>query len=254
MRRAPSPRSIAVIISFGVLVTLSGCGGSSSAKVTVTPVPTSTSAPVASAPATPDSQASQLQPTNISASASSLVVGTSEGSFDKAVTPSGPNQITSQPTFASSFDKDGNGYYDYNEFQAALLAQIPQWEWPAHYQVSADFILSRLNVNRSIEQRWQVPYEISLTGNYNFCAWSHAWMDAYQAGDTNVQTDAIDHLKRYPTVMGTLQSDPDFLSHINDVIGQASLGNPAPLQQELGKGGTCGSVQFMTTGTPQAGD
>lgn len=130
MQRTKTTRSVLVGLSLGMLVILAGCGGSASSTPPEPAVPTSTLPSSATTVTNTEGELAQVQPTETAVAGPQLTMVTAPGgeSADKNVPTADPSEITPEPTYTSSFDKDGNGFYDYDELYAAVDAEIGKWQ------------------------------------------------------------------------------------------------------------------------------
>ncbi len=234
MRRKRPTRSALVVVSLGVALILAGCGGSTSSTPTEPAVPTSTLPPSATTVTNTEGEVAQVQPTETAVAGPQLTMVTAPGgeSADKNVPTADPSKIAPEPTYTSSFDKDGNGYYDYNELYAAVDAEIGKWQWPKQYPATAEILTRGFASRKDSGDRWQVPYERTIVEMANRCVWEATWVEAYKAGDSALQGKSIEqwqlNLKTQVSMI-----DPGGMAFEQNMLDQAKLGNPGPIQQWL---------------------
>lgn len=233
MKRTKTTRSVLVGLSLGMLVILAGCGGSTSSTPTEPAVPTSTLPPSATTVTNTEGEVTQVQPTETAVAGPQLTMVTAPDgeAADKNVPTADPSKITPEPTYASSFDKNGDGYYDFDELYAAVDAEIGKWQWPAQYPATAEILMRGFASRKDTGDRWQVPYEKTIVQFAHWCGWEATWLSAFKDGDSAEQGVTLKQMQQNKD--GNVLADPGLRDDQQRVIDQAALGNPALVQQNL---------------------
>ncbi|MGC4190327.1 MAG: hypothetical protein QM589_03725 [Thermomicrobiales bacterium] len=230
-------RILSSFLVVAMVLVLAACGSSKKNDPTTVPATNQpTSAP-------DQTQASSTAPFG-------LTLGTPSDTTANA--RQGPAAVTpgtaALPTYVSDFDKNGDGWYTYDELYAAVSALIPSYAWPTAYQVTPDTVMKGFaHFKGSANASWQVPYEYTLVGSANTCAWQHEWLDAYASGDTAMQNKSLAALN--DNLDHSLATDEGYLSTYRKAYQQASLGDPSGIQQRTDL--DCKNVTFAgTSATP----
>lgn len=149
----------------------------------------------------------------------------------------------------SSFDRDGDGYYTYEELEEAVTALMPNYDFPPSYQVTPDIMMMSMKPFASSGARWRVPMEYTVVNIYHQCAWELTWLDAYRDGNTELMEESLHQLQNValagPTIEASLR---DWMVEMYD---RAALGDPTLIQQDVDS--SC-QMEWATPqpGTPQA--
>lgn len=133
------------------------------------------------------------------------------------------------PIPTSGADADGDGFYSMEEFNQAIIAAYPYYDWPDAYHPSLEFIVGRFGFDQlPTDAQFEIPGELTVLGTYHECAWQQNWLDAFAVGDQQAMDESMEQLR---TVSLT---NPMFIYIISDlerIYNQAELGDPAGLTQ-----------------------
>lgn len=219
--------------------------------------PTATSAGAASDAASPasDTAVAQVTATATNGGQTATVPGgvyiatpPSEEAITRAV-PTGPAPaapIGPQPTRTSQFDSNGDGFYTYEEFEQAVAALYPSYEWPDNYQVNPDTLLNIPEQYR--DSNFEAGGEYTVIGTRHRCAWVFAWLDGFRAGDDALMAESLHQLRTVALTNPMLHSSVREL--FEEMIQRAELGDPAMMQQWVTA--NCNPADFISA-TPTAG-
>lgn len=225
---------------------LSGCtiGGESDGNATTTLEP-SDERVIAQSEITPTA----VDHTRVSSTPPFFIATPRDDTPVKKQVPTGPAAPTQlSPTIVDSpLDADGDGFYTFDELKQAVTQLLPSYDWPEHYQVTPDLMLSDFARMADQGATWQIPYEYTLVGLYHQCAWEHAWLDAYRTSDAATMDKSVEQLRT--VALENPNMDPTYKNYLERLIDSAELGDPTIIQQGLD--GTCGSYAFITP-TPDA--
>ena len=235
------------VLSVSVLVLAAGDVGVSGREpeVEVNPTSSSTNGGVAQVMVTASGEAQPVTPT------STIFIATAPNTepIVKAV-PTGPVPTPGPPQLPAgqvNFDADGDGFYTFEEFQQAVAALYPSYEWPDTYQVDPATLLSGY-APYADRSRFEVGGEYTIIGMRHQCAWQLAWLDGYRSGDEALMVKSLDQLRK--DARENPMMDASTGDYLEDMIQRAELGDPAMLQQYVDS--TCESMDFITSapGTP----
>lgn len=146
----------------------------------------------------------------------------------------GPSPETSEnaPASSSDLDPDGDGLLDIDEYELAVAQAVEESQWPDGYRVTPDTIVDTFTGGdpTGIGQM-QVGLENTMVGMYNICAWHMAWLDAWQAEDSERQAEALDVMTNgFPERPGIDESTRDALGEIAE---SATLGDPSLVERDV---------------------
>lgn len=228
-RRRSHLSVIAVLVP--VLAACGGTGGGGDRGVDPTsnvPSAASTAAQVTSTGAT---EANPATPTI----SDGLVIGTvaSNEPITKAA-PTGPaatEAAMQMPAGSANFDADGDGWYTFPEFEAAVAALYPSYVWPDNYHIDPATLLVEDPAETARGDRYQAGGEYTIVGGAHMCAWELAWLDGYRNSDDDLMGEAIDQLRT--VALSNPMMDISMRDHVEDVIQRAVLGDPALVQQDV---------------------
>ncbi|MDP9359527.1 MAG: hypothetical protein M3R02_30425 [Chloroflexota bacterium] len=146
------------------------------------------------------------------------------------------------PTVSSNFDADDDGLYTFAEFQQAVAALYPSYQWPATYQVDPATLLSGY-APYADRGRFEVGGEYSIIGGRHACAWELAWLDGYGAGDEALMARSLDQLRT--VTLKNPMYDRSVQDALTEMLQRAELGDPAMLQQWVD--GNCRNITFTSS-------
>lgn len=145
------------------------------------------------------------------------------------------------PTDHPNFDADGDGFYTFAEFQKAVAALYPSYEWPDNYHVDPKTLLSGY-APYADQSRFEVGGEYSIIGMRHLCAWEMTWLDAYRDGNTSLMDKSLDQLQTVD--LNNPMNDSSTRDYLKQMFQRAELGDPAMIQQYVD--GNCKSMDFIT--------
>lgn len=243
-------RRLLQLLALTALILLSACadnGDDVRRPASTSPTSTTTNAIVAQVSPTPPTQATEITSAKPTEAPFFRATAVAEESAVRAV--STDLRPTPQPTIAieSSFDRDGDGFYTFDDLEQAVNELFPTYEWPENYQITPVLMLKGFAQNP--DDRWEEGYEFTLVGLYHVCAWDRAWLDAYREGNTALMEESLYQLQ------DVALENPVF-TYIREPLGQmferASLGDPTLIQQYVDN--SCATYEFLTpeAGTPRA--
>jgi len=217
---------LSVFISALLILAACGGGGGNGKDASTDPTPPPTSSIDT---ATPDGSATTQGVAN--APVLTMVTDTGAPITKEVKAPTGPAP-TVMPTFTSTFDADGDGFYTYDELEQAVTQLMATYTWPPNYLVTPELMLrgfqSDPNIHRG--QPFQVKYEYTLVGFFHLCDWERTWLDAYRDGDQKLLKASVYQLQTVAPENIVFKENPD---HVKEIGDSAALGNPAPIQNEV---------------------
>ncbi|MDP9473820.1 MAG: hypothetical protein M3Q71_24700, partial [Chloroflexota bacterium] len=144
-----------------------------------------------------------------------------------------PTGAPPQPTVRQSdFDADGDGFYVFEEFEQAVAALYPSYQWPANYQVDPTTLLSGYASAGAQGALFEVGGEYTIIGSRHQCAWEMAWLDGFREGDEALMEQSLGQLQTV-TLDDPMMTDPDSRNYLKTMFQRASLGDPALIQQDV---------------------
>lgn len=156
--------------------------------------------------------------------------------------------VVQQTAAPSQFDADGDGFYTFAEFQQAVAALYPSYEWPDNYQVDPTILLDGYAGSAERGDRFEVRGEYTIIGMRHTCAWEMAWLDGYREGDEALMAESLRQLRAVALENPLTHSSS--LDYLKEIFERAELGDPAMLQQYVDS--NCRRTDFIApdTATP----
>lgn len=238
---------MSVVIVSAVIVT--ACGGSATGSVSEGEAD----------PTTPPAASSDAQATatgSVAEDAGTLpagvFIGTPRGGEpvikEQQAGPGSTTQTIQQTIAPSQLDADGDGLYTFSEFQQAILALYPSYEWPDNYQIDPTTLLDGYPDSEARGDHFEVLGEYTIIGGYHTCAWEMAWLDGYREGDEALMAESLSQLREVALKNPLTHSSS--LDYLKEIFERAELGDPAMLQQYVDS--NCRRTDFIApdTATP----
>lgn len=160
-------------------------------------------------------------------------------------TPPLDGQSTPSPAasggIASSCLPEGDADLQIDELRDTLPCVASLFQWPAN-MVPDDAMLER-SIQKAPdggEARYERGYEFGVVSGLNTCSWYITWIEARQAGDAELESEALaymtDVIPHYSTQVPGFSStalDPSVTRWHEDVADKASLGDPTLVQEAV---------------------
>lgn len=190
---------------------------------------------------------------NVGTPTAAIVIATAPNDepFDKEQ-PTGPAPTAPPaPTVTSDFDTDGDGFYTFEEFQQAVAALYPSYEWPDNYHVDPTTLLDSFAWSAEQGARFEVGGEYTIIGVRHECAWEIAWLDGYREGDAALMEESLAQLRT--VALENPMSDSSTRDYLKEMFQRAELADPAMIQQNVDN--NCSREDFISpaSATPAVG-
>lgn len=135
------------------------------------------------------------------------------------------------------------------QFRAALECAVKDFRWPPGRYPDIEWIMDA-EEGSPYEWNYQIGLEHTQLGGINQCAWYVTWLEAWKAGNEELQEEALAYMtdvipnfeelvSGYPSdgrSGGTIQRD-------KEIAAAAALGDPSKVQYHLDV--TCASIPFI---------
>lgn len=138
----------------------------------------------------------------------------------------GPTQPPNPP---SSFDSDGDGYYNLEELEEAVRARFPEYEWPEDFNITPDSIIGAFQFPES--SMHEAPGEYTIIGGYHTCAWEITLLEASRNSDQELIDESLYQLVDFGQNKNPLSRDEEGKTFMQEMYNSAVLGDPADLQR-----------------------
>lgn len=178
----------------------------------------------------------------------SLVACSNDSNSDPTESPNSPSSdAESTPSHstslvaASSCLPDGDEDLKVDELRETLPCVVSLFQWPANMEPD-DAMLER-SIQKAPdggEARYERGYEFGVVSGLNTCAWYITLIDARQAGDAELEDEALAYMTNiipnYSTLIPGFSEtalDPSVIQWQEDVAEKASLGDPSLVQDTV---------------------
>lgn len=123
---------------------------------------------------------------------------------------------------------DGSEFLDHEGLAAELRATEDKFAWPPGYDPDVEAMIERIPADGS---RYQEGMAYTMFGGYNRCAWYQTWLEAREAGDTELEARALQVMTA--VIPSFPNHDPSPSPHLLELAATAAEGDPDMVQQSV---------------------